>query len=64
MKDSNSKLYSKPNTPLDIDSNGNVYITQNSEFNLTFQIVVTSACTSSCNSTSVNSVTTNWFYIS
>ena len=64
MNDSSFKIYSLLSTPVGIDSSGNLYITMNSVFNLTLQIIVTSTCTSSCYSSSSNSVTSNWFEIS
>ena len=42
-----------------IDSNGNLYITQNSVFDITFYIIVTS----SYSTISVNSVQSNYFTI-
>ena len=48
MIDSNENIYSSTSSPINIDSIGNVNITENSIINLTIKIIVTSKCTSLC----------------
>ena len=57
LKDLTGTTYSSSSSPVKIDSTGNVYITKNSGFNLTFYIIVTFYYTT----LSVNSYQTNYF---
>ncbi len=56
LKDSSTgTTYSSTSSPVKIDSSGNLYLTKNSIFNLTFYIIVKSSYLT----TSVNSVQSN-----